>query len=128
MKSNPKPTETLHVSAVEGRPSRILPCAENDHTDDIPHSDKGYRITINLRDVIRLWGAMVDRGANGCIIGKDMSVIERIDLTIDLSGLDDHTVRSNNASDISWMVNLAWDSVQLGFWNIRMTHNRTVEA
>ena len=37
---------------------------------------------------------MVDRGANGCIIGKDMSVIERLDLTIDLSGLDDHTVRS----------------------------------
>ena len=39
------------------------------------------------------WNALIDRGANGSIAGTDMKVIDRSERTIDLSGLDDHTVR-----------------------------------
>jgi hypothetical protein len=40
------------------------------------------------------WAALIDRGANGCIAGQDMKVIEKTMRTIDLSGIDDHTVRN----------------------------------
>jgi len=40
------------------------------------------------------WKALVDRGANGCIAGGDMRVIEMSENTIDLSGIDDHTIRN----------------------------------
>ena len=40
------------------------------------------------------WNALVDRGANGCIAGGDMTVIEISDNSIDLSGIDDHTIRN----------------------------------
>ena len=40
------------------------------------------------------WSALIDRGANGCIAGRDMKVIEKTEKTIDLSGIDDHTVRN----------------------------------
>jgi len=40
------------------------------------------------------WAALIDRGANGCIAGEDMRVIERFDKWIDLSGIDDHIVRN----------------------------------
>ena len=39
---------------------------------------------------------LVDRGANGCIIGADMTVIERTSKFIDLTGIEDHTVRELN--------------------------------
>ena len=38
--------------------------------------------------------ALVDRGANGSIIGRDMRLISTQDQYIDLSGIDDHTVRN----------------------------------
>ena len=41
-------------------------------------------------------GGLVDRGANGCIIGSDMSIINRTDKFIDLTGIEDHTVRQLN--------------------------------
>ena len=37
---------------------------------------------------------MVDRGANGCIVGNDVHVIGYTGDTTDLSRIDDHTVRS----------------------------------
>ena len=40
------------------------------------------------------WSTLVDRGANGCIAGNDMRVIAKTERTIDLSGIDDHTVRN----------------------------------
>jgi hypothetical protein len=40
------------------------------------------------------WSALIDRGANGSIAGSDMRVIARTDRSIDLSGIDDHTVRN----------------------------------
>ena len=41
-------------------------------------------------------GALMDRGANGCIIGADMSIIGRTDKFIDLTGIQDHTLRELN--------------------------------
>lgn len=40
------------------------------------------------------WNALIDRGANGSIAGRDMKVISRTARTINLSGIDDHTVRN----------------------------------
>ena len=39
---------------------------------------------------------LVDRGANGCIIGSDMSIVSRTNKYIDLTGIEDHTVRELN--------------------------------
>ncbi|CAB9529787.1 Retrotransposon protein [Seminavis robusta] len=41
-----------------------------------------------------MWRALMDRGANGCILGKDVRVIHRYGQFIDLSGIDDHTVQN----------------------------------
>ena len=37
---------------------------------------------------------LINRGANGNIAGRDTRVIERTSKTIDLSGIDDHTVQN----------------------------------
>ena len=42
----------------------------------------------------RIWRTLVDRGANGCILGKDTRVVHLTDQYIDLNGIDDHTVRN----------------------------------
>ena len=44
----------------------------------------------------RHFGTLTDRGANGCIIGRDMRVCERSEKFIDLTGIEDHTVRELN--------------------------------
>ena len=41
-------------------------------------------------------GCLVDRGANGCIVGSDTSLVDRTDKYIDLTGIADHTVRKLN--------------------------------
>ena len=41
-------------------------------------------------------GCLVDRGANGCIVGSDVTVLDRTDDFIDLTGIEDHTVRKLN--------------------------------
>ena len=41
-------------------------------------------------------GCLLDRGANGCIIGSDMTIVDRTDKFIDLTGIEDHTVRQLN--------------------------------
>ncbi|CAB9503626.1 Retrotransposon protein [Seminavis robusta] len=42
-----------------------------------------------------MWRALMDRGANnGCILGKDVRVIQCYGQFIDLSGIDDHTVQN----------------------------------
>jgi hypothetical protein len=40
------------------------------------------------------WRALIDRGANGCIAGSDMTRLESTGEYIDLSGIDDHTLRN----------------------------------
>ena len=41
-------------------------------------------------------GCLVDRGANGCIIGSNMTILDRTGRFIDLTGIEDHTVRELN--------------------------------
>ena len=36
----------------------------------------------------------MDRGANGCIFGKDVRVVQKTGKCIDLSGIDNHTVQN----------------------------------
>ena len=38
----------------------------------------------------------MDRGANGCIIGSDMTIVSRTNKCIDLTGIEDHTVQELN--------------------------------
>ena len=55
------------------------------------------RYRINVRASNRRKGrCLVDRGANGCIIGSDMSIVDCINKYIDLTGIEDHTVRELN--------------------------------
>ena len=49
---------------------------------------------MNVRLQHKLWSALVDRGANGGISGNDSQVIWRTETYIDLSGVDDHTIRN----------------------------------
>ena len=55
-----------------------------------------YRFSINRSALSRRKACLVDRGANGCIIGSDMTLVERTDQFIDLTGIEDHTVRALN--------------------------------
>ena len=52
-----------------------------------------YRVS-NEHSHHRIWRTLVDRGANGCILGKDTRVVHLTDQYIDLNGIDDHTVRN----------------------------------
>ena len=44
----------------------------------------------------RKCGCLVDRGANGPIIGSDVTGLDRTDQFIDLTGIEEHTVRELN--------------------------------
>jgi hypothetical protein len=63
----------------------VLSSAGNDHQ------------TLNVhcaRQKYNNWRALIDRGANGCIAGSDMTRLLSTGNTIDLSGIVDHTVRN----------------------------------
>ena len=49
-------------------------------------------------------GILVDRGANGCIAGRDASLVERTDRFIDLTGVDNHTVRQLNIVHAAYVI------------------------
>ena len=46
----------------------------------------------------------MDRGANGCIIGSNMTILDRTDRYIDLTGIEDHTVRELNVVEAAGVV------------------------
>ena len=54
-----------------------------------------YAVNIKAK-ISKLLGCLVDRGANGCIIGYNMTIVSRSDKFIDLTGIEDHTVRQLN--------------------------------
>jgi hypothetical protein len=63
----------------------VLSSAGNDHQ------------TLNVHCACRKydnWRALINRGANICIAGSDMTRLSSTGNTIDLSGIDDHTVRN----------------------------------
>ena len=96
--SSPPPSnkDDLHDSGVTG-PSHSVsaPNASNGRYDInkliISVNSSQLKAPKNSRIT---WSALIDRGANGCIAGNDMKVISKTMRTIDLSGIDDHTVRN----------------------------------
>ena len=77
-----------------------------------PSAEKGT-VSYNIRHNHRTrncWGALVDRGANGGIGGRDMKEISRYQhRTVDLTGLKEHTVRSLGVGTAG-----AWTRTQAG--------------
>ena len=81
---------------MDSRPTKAPSSAVNDSaTDAHSVSDKTptYLVSTNARHSRRQYGSLVDRGANGCIIGSDMRKIKSHCSFTHLSGIDDHTVR-----------------------------------
>ena len=75
---------------MDGQPEREPPSAGSDQAISGVFSTKlGKRSTSRVE-----WAALIDRGANSCIAGNDMRVIAKSEKTIDISGIDDHTVRN----------------------------------
>jgi hypothetical protein len=50
------------------------------------------RVNVNAHSRKSLWQALVDRGANGGIVGNDCRIIARTGKYIDLCSVDDHMV------------------------------------
>ena len=59
-----------------------------------PKNDERITYRVSTKESQRQWAALVDRGANGGIAGRDTRVIEPLEDWIDLSGIDNHTVRN----------------------------------
>ena len=53
---------------------------------------RNYNVSVKLSS--RLWASLIDRGANGGIAGTDTRVIQDTGRTIDLSGIDNHTINN----------------------------------
>ena len=70
-----------------GRPAQVPPSACNDHSSHWP-----YTISVYARYIRKHWQALIDRGANGIIVGNDMRLIAHSGGSVNLNGLDDHTV------------------------------------
>ena len=59
------------------------------------------------------WSALIDWGANGCIAGRDMRVIARSEKTIDLSRIDDHTVRNLHLATAGGVVRMQLGDISI---------------
>ena len=90
----------MDASGATDQPEKELSSAESGPSASFPEDalvHVVYRVQENGRmvyksEIISI-GALADRGANGCIVGRDMTIISVSDVRIDLSGLDEHTVR-----------------------------------
>ena len=69
----------------------MSPSAENDSSGNLAVNSVSYSVNGRVLKKLKR-GALVDRGANGGIAGRDMSIVSKSDRTIDLTGLEDHTV------------------------------------
>ena len=68
---------------------------------------RSYKVKyrINVRASNRRKGrCLVDRRANGCIIGSDMSIVDCTNKYIDLTGIKDHMVRELNIVNAAWIL------------------------
>ena len=99
-------TTKRHERGASGQPPQVMPSAENDprETSGQPTAvmspvtsdlrGREYTISIYARNFTKLWRALLDRGANGCIIGSCMRVFAFLEGTIHLNGIDDHTIQN----------------------------------
>ena len=72
-----------------GQPIQVSSIARSGQSPPITEAN----VTKHYQDWTK-WATLIDRGANGSIAGRDMRVIEKTMKTIDLSGIDDHTVKN----------------------------------
>ena len=84
-----------------GQPKEVASSATTGHNRGNPRRPRrqAYKVVYSVNEQSmkgRKHGCLVDRGANGCIIGSDMTVLDRTDDFIDLTGIEDHTVRELN--------------------------------
>ena len=79
------------------------PPAGSDHVTSNVYVTKSSRKTPHTH---MDWSALIDRGANGCIARRDMQVIARSEKTMDLSGIDNHTVRTLNLATAGGVVRM----------------------
>jgi hypothetical protein len=72
----PNIKDTPHESGEIGQPTEALPYAKSG-----PRlSSATWSVSVNARHLKSSrveWAALVDRGANGCIVGRDMKVIAK---------------------------------------------------
>ncbi len=78
-----------HCSGTVGHPIQGLSSARTGHTYNVNVTTMKAHPTNTKR--LR---SLVDRGANGGIAGREMRVISWTDRYVDLSGIDDHTLRA----------------------------------
>ena len=94
--NQPCPTKHIrvkpHKPRMDGQPSSEPSSARSDQLDM-----KAYTVSRKATKMPKPhvnWEAPIDWGANGCIAGWDARVPAKSDKTVDLSGLDDHSVRN----------------------------------
>ena len=87
-RSKPSKAVETNESGTVDPPTKVLSNAK----EDPDRENVVYKA--NLSEATgKGWNALVDRGANGGIAGRDTRVLDWLDRKIDLSGIDDHTVR-----------------------------------
>ncbi|CAB9515648.1 Retrotransposon protein [Seminavis robusta] len=74
-----------------------------------------------------MWRALLDRGANVCILCKDVRVIHRYGQFIDLSGIDDHTVQNlQRATAAAYILTDHGPLIGLIHQGAAMSHGKTI--
>ena len=72
-------------------PEMESPPAGSDHvTSDVHVTKSSRRKSHSHMD----WSALIDQGTNGNIARRDMRVIARLEKTIDLRRIDNHTIKN----------------------------------
>ena len=86
-----------HDSRTVGHPSRDPSNAMKGHRHISRYQVNmtlQYRASLHHRDPTSAFTSLIDRGANGSIAGGNMRVITWLDASVDLSGIDNHTLRN----------------------------------
>ena len=88
--------KTLNECGVDGHLGRCVYVCKSDLDRVLPSADNDLRFyfSSHLASQKRLWRSLMDRGANGCIFGSDVRIVNYYDEYVDLNGIDDHTVRN----------------------------------
>ena len=97
---------------MDSRPTRVpSPALNNSVTDASRTSDTTLhcQVSAHAHKFRKQFGSLVDRGANGCIIGSDMRKISTHGSFTHLNGIDDHAVR-----DLALVTAGAYARTQLG--------------
>ena len=82
---------TLTAYGVSDQTSQVMPSVKTDPSDSILQASV-HIIVSNVHNFSNRRGSLVDRGANGGILGDDAKVIRTHTRTVDVTGIDNHEV------------------------------------